>query len=146
MSKATGSEISGRGVVLDSFALLAFLGDETGAEEVAALLEAADAERPVLMSYVNLGEVLYITERSRGPGAVDQVLGAVDQLPIDLVEAGRLQTIAAARLKARFPLSYADAMCAALGELAGLPVITGDPEFRAVEGRIQVLWLGEREG
>ena len=130
-----------QGVVLDSYALLAFWAGEAGADRVASLLRGAADETPVLMSYANLGEVLYILERRRGKAAPDRALSALSLLPVALVELGRRQTIAAARLKARHPISYADAICAALGQLSGLPLVTGDPEFRSLEGEIEVIWL-----
>jgi PIN domain nuclease of toxin-antitoxin system len=130
-----------RPVVLDSFALLAFFQDEPAAERVERLLDEADGADPLLMSYANLGEVLYISERTRGPGTLERVLGAVGRLPIAFVPLHRRQTIAAARLKAVHPLAYADALCAALAQITGLPVATGDPEFESLEGELKVLWL-----
>ncbi len=53
--------------VLDSYALLAFLEGESSGEEIERLFRQASAGRcRLLMSVVNLGEVLYITERERG--------------------------------------------------------------------------------
>ena len=37
--------------------------------------------------------------------------------------------------------SYADAFAAALAQEFGATLVTGDPEFRAVESRIAVMWL-----
>ncbi len=130
-----------RGAVLDSYALLALWAAEMGAEQVDALLQEAGKDAPVLMSYANLGEVLYILERRRGERAPDRALASLALLPIVPVELGRRQTIAAAGLKARYPISYADAICAALGQLSGLPVATGDPEFRALESEVELIWL-----
>ena len=56
--------------------------------------------------------------------------------------AERVLTLSAARLKARHRISYADAYCAALADMSGFPVVTGDPEFRQLEGRIQLGWIG----
>lgn len=69
--------------VLDSFALLAYLGGEPGMPKVRAALEAANTGRgTVYMSLINLGEVLYIVERGRGLVHAHQVLAAVDVLPL----------------------------------------------------------------
>ncbi len=130
-----------QGVVLDSYALLAFWAGEPGADRVASLLQEAADDAPVLMSYANVGEVLYILERRRGSSAPYRALSALSLLPVTLVEVGRRQTIAAARLKARYLISYADGICAALGKLTGLPVVTGAPEYHSLEGEIEVIWL-----
>jgi hypothetical protein len=53
--------------VLDSFALLAFFQGEAGMERVRAVLKEAEQGRcQVYLSWINLGEVLYITEREQG--------------------------------------------------------------------------------
>jgi ribonuclease VapC len=50
---------------------------------------------------------------------------------------------AAVRLKATYPLSYADCFAAALAQRLGATVVTGDPEFHPLEddGLIAVDWL-----
>jgi ribonuclease VapC len=95
----------------------------------------------VLITWVNTGEVLYVVRRRRGADAADLVLAALDQLPLETVNAGRALTLEAARLKSRFSIAYADAFCAALAKLTGLPAVTGDPEFRALEREIDLVWL-----
>lgn len=49
--------------------------------------------------------------------------------------------LAAARLKAIFPLAYADTFAAALAQRGGVPVVTGDPEFKRLAGVVSVIWL-----
>jgi predicted nucleic acid-binding protein len=49
--------------------------------------------------------------------------------------------MAAARLKARHTISYADAFAVALAQELGAPVVTGDREFEHVESLVEVLWL-----
>lgn len=133
--------------MLDSFALLAYLGGEAGMPRVRSVLAAAESGRvTVYLSLINLGEVLYITERERGLQAARRALGAVDELPIHLLEVSRPTVLAAAHIKARFPLSYADAFAAAAAREHGAPVMTGDPEFRPLaEARVVVVeWLPSR--
>src|SRR2546422_7718126 len=77
---------------------------------VRSVLEGAEAKRhTVYLSLINLGEVLYITERERGLVATRRALGAVEQLPLEIVGVSRATVLAAAHIKARFPISYADA-------------------------------------
>ena len=47
----------------------------------------------------------------------------------------------AADFKARFPMSLADAFAAALAKEKNAELVTGDPEFKAVEKEIKVAWL-----
>ena len=129
-------------VVLDTFAVLAFLRREPGGAEVKAWLErAAEGKVHLAMSTVNVGEVLYIVERRHGVQRAGEVLALLHEGPVVFYEATLPRVLAAAHLKARYPISYADAFAAALAEELHAPVLTGDPEFKAVEGMLQVLWL-----
>lgn len=47
----------------------------------------------------------------------------------------------AAIFKATKRLSYADCFAAALAKLHNAELVTGDPEFRAVETEIKIGWL-----
>ncbi len=128
--------------VLDSFAILALLNRESGGAVVADLLQKAQTgELKVLMPWINVGEVAYIVERRSGVGQVYQVLGNLETAKIDFVAADRTLTLAAAHLKAQYPLSYADAFAAALAMLEKAILLTGDPEFRALEKEITIQWL-----
>ena len=129
--------------VLDSFALLAYLEDESGADEVQEILAAAQASRAeVWICSINLGEVVYITEREASLEAAQAVLALVDQLPIVVVDPGRSLTLSAAHIKAQHAISYADAVAMALAQELDGHVVTGDPEFEAVVGLVPVKWIG----
>ena len=132
------------GYVLDSFALLAYLEGEAGTPKVRAVLEGAAAGRhPVYLSLINLGEVLYVIERERGLREAQRTLAAVDQLPLEVLPVTRATVLAAAHVKARFPLSYADAFAVVSAQDRAATVMTGDPEFEPVAeaGLIAIDWL-----
>jgi ribonuclease VapC len=129
-------------IVLDSYALLAYFEKEAGWEEVAQLLADAAADRCALQCcVVNWGEVLYITERVYGADKADAVEAVMDDLPIEIVDADRVLTREAARLKVDGGLAYADCFAAGLALMADGEVVTSDPEFEAVEDRVAVRWL-----
>jgi bifunctional DNA-binding transcriptional regulator/antitoxin component of YhaV-PrlF toxin-antitoxin module len=50
----------------------------------------------------------------------------------------------AAHVKARYPVSYADAFSVALARRNHGRVMTGDPGFKAVESEVRVHWLPDR--
>jgi PIN domain nuclease of toxin-antitoxin system len=128
--------------VLDSFALLAYLEEEAGAAEVQAILRACETTAEAWLSIVNFGEVVYITEREQGLQAAQRVIAIIDQLPLRVAAADRSRTFAAAHVKARGALSYADAFAVALAlEIEG-KVVTGDPEFAKAEDLVPVRWIG----
>lgn len=92
---------------------------------------------------MNLGEVFSILARegseAEAAAAVERVRGSVTthEVDADLV-------LAAARLKARHAVSYADAFAVALAERLRRPLITGDPEILALDRGLDV--IDPREG
>lgn len=128
--------------VLDSYAVLALLGNEAGSEEVKVVLrQAQERTAQVLMSWVNAGEVAYIIERRWGKEKVYQALGMLESTRLKLVEVGRELALGAAKIKAENPLAYADAFAAALAIKEGGVLVTGDPEFEALAGIVEIHWL-----
>lgn len=121
--------------VLDSFAMFAFFRNEHGAEKVAQLLhDAANEKYELFMPAINAGEVFYITFRKEGAAKADIAWRALRQFPIHIIEADMELTFAAANLKARYSISYADAFSAALTIIRKATLITGDKEFDALVG------------
>ena len=128
--------------VLDSFAVLAYLGDEPGADNVRAVIEHGRSQAGhIFMSTVNLGECLYIIERERGLESAHGAIAAMDQLPVEIVAADREETFAAAHIKAHYRVSFADAFAIALAQDKKAAVVTGDPEFTQVESLVPIHWL-----
>ena len=130
--------------LLDSFAMLAYLNDESGGTRVQELLALAGERKcRMVMCMVNLGEVLYITERKRGLPLAQSVLAMVESLPVELLDASRDLVLDAAHVKAHHALSYADAFAVATALREQATVLTGDPEFETVADLIKVEWYTE---
>lgn len=130
--------------VLDSYALLAYLEAEQEGERVGELLEeASQGGCRLYLCTVNLGEVMYITERERGLPRAQEALARIDELPIDIVDVRRMLVLAAAHLKARWPIAYAGCFAAALSYNKNAPLVTGNPEFRKsqVSSTLRLEWL-----
>ncbi len=132
--------------VLDSYALFTFFKQEAGHRTVKQLLDkAAAGEIDIWLTEINWGEIYYVTTRERGEIDGQRVLNALASLPLHYWAASRDRVLAAARIKARYPVSYADAFAIAAARELDCPVVTGDPEFRRVEraGAVKVVWLRE---
>jgi uncharacterized protein len=128
--------------LLDSYAILAFLNDEVGAERVARLLEDAEGDGlPLLVNEINVGEVYYIVAKHRSEEAADQVLLHLERLPLQFVPNTFGEVLQAARLKARLSLSYADAFALATAIRFDARLLTGDPEFEQAEHLVGVEWI-----
>jgi len=128
--------------VLDSYAVLALLHEEAGAEEVAELLTSARRSgHTIYINEINVGEVYYIVARYRSLDDADRVLDHLRALPLEFVANAWSDVLDAARIKATHALSYADAFAASTAKRLGAMLVTGDPEFRSVAAEIEIHWL-----
>jgi ribonuclease VapC len=116
--------------ILDSFALLAYFRNENGADEIEDLLVgASEGKHTLKMTVVNAGEVYYMSVRKDGKNAAEKVWEALSNLPIEFVPIDIAFSLEAAKIKASFKLSFADAFAAVLTiNIKGI-LITGDKEF-----------------
>jgi predicted nucleic acid-binding protein len=118
-------------IVLDAYAVIAFLRDEPAADEVAALMRSDD----VSLTAVGLGEVVDHLVRLAGVDEDDVFLdlaelGLRDALPIDAQaggEAGRLRSRYYDRT--RCAVSMADCLAAAAAHDRAVPLATSDPHL-----------------
>jgi predicted nucleic acid-binding protein len=130
--------------VLDSHALLKLLRDESGAETIAQILETAgERDVPVHMTEVNYAEMQYIIRRKDGDEAWGVIAAELVAAPIKFHPVDRRLADLAAKFKARFKMSLADAFAAALAKELKAELVTGDPEFKALEKEIKISWLKE---
>ena len=128
--------------VLDAHTLLSFFRGEDAATAVKELLhKAASADRPLHMTEVNYAEVKYLLLKKDGADAWDQADDVLKSLPIDFHPGTRALADVAAEFKARFKISLADAFAAALAKEKKAELVTGDPEFKALEKEIKIKWL-----
>lgn len=111
-------------VCLDSWAVLAWL---IGEEPALRRVNRAMVGRPT-MSWINLVEVSYRTERLHGRGAAEAVISRLrTDLELDLPGTARM--LEAGRLKARYRMALADCFAVATAAAAGAELWTGDPEI-----------------
>jgi len=140
-------------VCLDAFALMAWLQNEPGANQVESYLQQAQVqgEQKCFVSLINLGEVYYQLYRKRGADRADRFWNDALRgvIPLSVVEVTRKRVLESSRLKARYPIAIGDAFAAQLALEMRVPLLTGDPEleiFAASEPSFQVVWLPKRAG
>lgn len=131
-----------KALVLDSWAVLAYLEDEDSSQKVADLIaDAHEHSIPLFMSVVNVGEVWYILSREVSETEADKGVEDLRQLGIEFVDVGWKLARQAGAYKSRNRMSYADCFAAALTKEQKAELVTGDKEFRQIENDIRIRWL-----
>ena len=131
-----------KAIVLDSWAVIAYLEDEASAEKVADIIaDAHEEDIPLLMSVVNAGEVWYIVAREASASDADASIKQLRDLGIEFIYADWELAKGAGYFKSRNKMSFADCFAAALAKLRKAHLITGDPEFKQIESEVSIEWL-----
>jgi len=120
--------------VLDTSALLTLMEEEPGAERVETILR----REAVLIPFPVLLEVYYISLQERSEAVADQRYALICNVPrVDICwKMDEPTLLTAARFKARFHVSFADALIAAFAAQHHAILVHKDPEFDALKGHI----------
>lgn len=125
-------------LLLDTSALLTLRDDEPGAERVE---QALAQPQHCYACFLSRMEVLYRVWKDENERTGRLAYEQLKALPLQWVEASEPLLEAAAAIKARHPLSVADAWIAAAAQQLGATLLHKDPEFQAVADLAQE-WLG----
>ncbi len=129
-------------VVLDSWAVLAFFEGEPAGEAVSELFErASEGALRLLISTVNAGEVWYIVARQASEREADGAIDSLRKMGVEFVDADWSLVRLAAGFKARYRMSYADCIAAALARSQRAELVTGDPDFDQLSADVQIRFL-----
>ena len=129
-------------LLFDSFALLRFFQSEAGGEKVRGLLrEAENLKRPCLINAINVGEIIYLTQRRFGEKKKLEIFIHIQRMGLQILPCPNDLIFRAAELKARYPISNADAFALASAIEHQAELVTGDPEFHQVESLVKIVWV-----
>jgi ribonuclease VapC len=129
-------------ILFDSYAILEFYQDETGADRVEDILRSS--QKGSIRSYIseiNLGEIYYQTIRRIGRDAAKAQLEQFYTLPIQVIAPSTDIILQASEIKAEYAISYADCFAVATALTFEASILTGDPEFKKVEHVIKITWI-----
>jgi ribonuclease VapC len=128
--------------ILDSYSLLAYLQAEPAGEKVRDILKQGAANQAeVLLSVINLGEIYYIIQRKRGQDIAQEIMQDISSLPMQLIDVCTKRVLAAADIKACYPISCADSFVVATAKEFSATIVSGDPDFKALDPRACCIWL-----
>jgi predicted nucleic acid-binding protein len=119
--------------IFDTSALLTYIEDEEGSENVEGLLIRAEkGEVVVYVAFVSLTEVFYITTQGKGESEAMDRINLIQSLAVRMVESNEKLNVSAGRLKAKNHISLADAYVAAVCQEHNGTLVHKDPEFEKI--------------
>jgi ribonuclease VapC len=128
--------------VFDTSAIFTLTDQEAGADEVENILNTARADEcQIEIGSISLIELSYMTLRELGEDKAVQLVALVKSWPITWVYPDEKLLLQAARLKAFYRLSLADALIAAVAKLHDATLVHKDPEFESLSEQVLLLTL-----
>jgi predicted nucleic acid-binding protein len=128
--------------LLDASAILTFTDNEEGAGAVEELLKKAKkGETLVHISAMTAMELYYVSSGERGEDEADRLLLFVRALPVTELSLESALVMPAARFKARYKISVADAWIAATAAVHDLILVHKDPEFERISEEVSLMSL-----
>ncbi len=120
--------------LLDTSAILALMEDEDGADRVEEILH----EGEVLLPFPVLLEAYYISLQERSEPVADERYALLRHLSAtEIWSVDEPTLLTAARLKARFRVSFADALIAAFAVRSSAILVHKDPEFEVLADQVR---------
>lgn len=121
--------------VLDASAILTLIDDEDGAERVEQILKKND----VIVSWVALTEVMYISRQEKGEETALKRYATIKQMGVKIMwNANEPLLLTAAYLKADHRISFADAIIAATAIHQQAILLHKDPEYEALREQVEM--------
>lgn len=129
-------------LIFDSHALLKLFQKENGYEKIVRVLDEARRKAvPLYINAINLGEIIYITQRHFGEHRKIEVLAHIERLGFVTLPASNDVVFEAAEHKARYSIPYADCFVLVSALRHDGIVVTGDPEFKKAKHLVEVRWV-----
>ncbi len=121
--------------LLDTSAILTLIEGEDGAAKVAQIFR----DEHVLLPWPVLMEVLYITRQEQGEEKAEYRYALLKQSGAQIIwEVDEPVLLTAARIKAGYRLSFADAVIAAMAIQRGAHLVHKDPEYLALQSEVNM--------
>lgn len=129
--------------ILDTSAVITFFTGEPGAEEVKNLLIKSEKNEIIIyVPNVVLIEFYYISYKRVGEEFANQMFAYLRNLPVSFINyTDEAYIIQSGRLKAQYPISFADAMISAYALLEDATLVHKDSEFLSLKEELKLQTL-----
>jgi ribonuclease VapC len=113
--------------ILDASAILRFVEDESGAEQVQQLFKTSlEGDIQLFISAITWGEINYMAIRAHGSANARLLVDQLKSLPVTVLPVDASVAEAAAEFKETHNLSYADAFAGALAQRTQATLVTAN--------------------
>ncbi|MGR3180076.1 MAG: PIN domain-containing protein [Candidatus Anammoxibacter sp.] len=128
--------------VLDTSALLAYIENEEGVEEVESLFNKAfEGEADLFISTISCIEVFYISLKEQGEKIAIERLELINNLMLKQEVLNEQFIEIVGKIKATLNMSFADSCIAGLAKIKEATLVHKDPEYDQLKNEINQLKL-----
>lgn len=121
--------------VLDTSAIIAYLAEETGADQVQALRGNCS------IPFIALTELYYVTWRKQNQVIADEMIQYVSSWHMPVLFPDQRVSLSAGYIKAQYQLGIADSYVAAMALEHRATLVTKDSDFQSLKLDIKLLFL-----
>lgn len=125
--------------VLDASAILSYIYDEPGADQVEAILTKEESK--FYLNAATLGEIFYIVMQEEGKEAALEALANLRNIQIKIVPLDEDLALTTAQIKGFSGIPYVDGMAAATASQFRAVLVTGDSDFERLENHVKIKWI-----
>jgi len=128
--------------IIDSYALITFLENGTGADFIRDLfLKAEEGSIKLAITSVNLGEVWSAIARATSPDLADETIKKINGMEIEIVDVDWILARQASFYKSITSITYTNCLAASLTKIRKGELITGDSNFKHIENEIRITYI-----
>lgn len=121
--------------ILDTSALITYLADEKGADEVLKFLPESK------IPFICLSELYYLIWNKKGKAEADKIYGIVKSWKLPILYPNERVILNAGRLKAVYKLGISDSYIAAFVLEESSQLITKDTDYKILQEEIKIFML-----
>ena len=125
--------------LLDTSALIAYLGNEEGAEKVSRVRNVSS------LPFIAISELYYVVWLKKDKAEADRIYGFVKSWRMPVLSPTEKVIITAGRIKAVYKLGVANSYIAAFAHDAKVPLMTKDEDFSVLKDEIEIVWIHRKK-
>jgi predicted nucleic acid-binding protein len=129
-------------LVIDHHALLKYFSRQAGWDVVANILnDAAEDRHKILVSVLDVGELLYQVKIHHANGDAKAVAAALRNLPLEFVDVTWDVAVSASDLGTSCGIASSSCIAAAVAKSRKARLVTSDTSLKSLESELKIFWV-----